>query len=401
MDAHVFLIQIVLILVFARILGEAAAYFNIPAVIGELLAGIIIGPSLFGLVAMSEPLYLLAEIGVILLLFEVGLETDFKLLIAKGRDATIVAFGGVMLPLAGAFILSSYIFGFSNLISLFIASTLTATSIGITMRVLKDLKQEEARETKVIIGAAILDDIIGIILLSMLYEFSKTGQFNFMDAGKFIIFIMVFFLLAPFAAKIVSEAIRKWDQKSDIPGLLPTMIVSLILLFAWIAHKFGAPELLGGFAAGLALSKHFIFPFVARSHDFSHKVEETMKPIVHLFSPIFFVSIGLSLNLRTIDWGSSFVWVLTASLLIVAILGKLASGFFLLKEDFKTKMIIGTAMVPRGEVGLIFANVGLTLGVFKDDIYASLILVVTITTLLAPFVLRSIFAKNGQAEKSF
>lgn len=400
MDAAAFLIQLVLILFSARVMGEIAAFYKIPSVIGELIAGIIIGPSLLGLVALSEPLELLAQIGVILLLFEVGLETDVGRLASSGLQAMLVAIGGVAVPFVLAFLLSFYVFHFSILASLFIGCTLTATSIGITLRVLADLKKQSTKESQVIIGAAVLDDIIGIVLLAMLYEFTASGEVNLYNAGKVLVFIVLFFVISPIAAKAVGQTIRKWDELSEIPGLLPTTIVSLILLFAWIAHFLGAPELLGGFAAGLALSRRFFFPFAVflhESRDFSHKVEEEMRPIVHLFSPIFFVAIGLSLNLKEVSWDSSYVWLLTSSLLVAAILGKLASGFFLRGESLFSKLIIGTAMVPRGEVGLIFANVGLSSGVLKDDIYASIILVITITTLIAPFGLRMIYNREKTA----
>jgi len=399
MEAHTFLIQLVLILFSARIFGEIAACFKTPSVIGELAAGIIIGPSVFGLIEISSPILLLAQIGIILLLFEVGIETDVGRLTSAGVKALVVALGGVTLPFIFGFCISYYLFTFSLLVSLFIASTLTATSIGITLRVLRDLKKQSSHEAQIIIGAAVLDDIIGIILLAMLYEFSTTGNVNLWNAGKVLIFIVLFFLIAPLAAKVVSLTIKKWDEKSDIPGLLPTTIVSLILLFAWAAHQLGAPELLGGFAAGLALSRQFFFPFAAFLHqapDFSHRVEEQMKPIVHLFTPIFFVSIGLSLNLKEINWDSTFIWILTSSLFLVAVVGKLLSGFLLFKENHRTQLIIGTSMIPRGEVGLIFANVGLTAGVFEHETYASIILVIALTTILSPFVLRFIYGKKAE-----
>ncbi len=399
MEAHTFLIQLVLILFAARFFGEVAAYFKIPSVIGELLAGIIIGPSVLGFIEISNPIQLLAQIGIILLLFEVGIETDIGNLSAAGVKALIVAIGGVCLPFILGFYLSSYFFNFSLLASLFIASTLTATSIGITLRVLRDLKKQNSHEAQIVIGAAVIDDIIGIILLAMLYEFSVSGAVNVLNAGKVLLFIVLFFFLAPILAKGVSYIIQKWDEKSDIPGLLPTTIIALILFFAWAAHSLGAPELLGGFAAGLALSKQFSFPFakfLQSSKEFTHRVEEQMKPIVHLFTPIFFVSIGLSLNLKQVDWTSTFIWMLSGSLILVAIVGKLFSAFFLKGESRLKQLIIGTAMVPRGEVGLIFANIGLTAGVFKDDIYAAIILVITITTLAAPFSLRWLY---GYAEK--
>lgn len=395
MEAQTFLIQLVLILLSARLFGEVAAYFQVPSVIGELVAGIVIGPSILGLIEISNPIHLLAQIGIILLLFEVGIETDIGHLTSAGVKALIVAVGGVVLPFILGFLISYYAFDFSLLASLFIASTLTATSIGITLRVLRDLKKQNSHEAQIIIGAAVLDDIIGIVLLAMLYEFSVSGEINLWSTGKVLLFIVLFFFISPILAKAVSHIIKRWDEKSDIPGLLPTTIVSLILLFAWTAHFLGAPELLGGFAAGLALSRQFFFPFAVFLHeskDFSHRVEEQMRPIVHLFTPIFFVAIGLSLDLRTINWESSFIWILSGSLIVAAIIGKLFSAFFLRGESRIMQFIIGTAMVPRGEVGLIFANVGLTAGVLKNDVYAAIILVITITTLIAPFSLRWLYS---------
>ncbi len=403
MEAHIFLIQLVLILLSARLFGEIAAYFKVPSVIGELLAGIVIGPSLLGLIEINNPIHLLAQIGIILLLFEVGIETDIGHLTSAGVKALIVAIGGVILPFALGFLISYYAFDFTLLASLFIASTLTATSIGITLRVLRDLKKQNSHEAQIIIGAAVLDDIIGIVLLAMLYEFSVSGEINLWSTGRVLLFIVLFFLISPILAKGVSYIIKKWDEKSDIPGLLPTTIVSLILFFAWMAHALGAPELLGGFAAGLALSRQFFFPFATFLHeskDFSHRVEKQMRPIIHLFTPIFFVAIGLSLDLRTIDWGSLFIWMLSGSLIIAAIVGKLFAAFFLKGESRIKQLIIGTAMVPRGEVGLIFANVGLTAGVLKNDVYAAIILVITITTLVAPFALRWLYASMAETDVS-
>lgn len=402
MDVSTFLIQLVLIWLSARVFGEIAAYFQIPPVIGELVAGVMLGPSVFGMVTISNPVHLLAQIGIILLLFEVGIETDMQRLFSAGGKALIVAIGGVVFPFILGFGLSYYSFDFSLLASLFIASTLTATSIGITLRVLQDIKKQNSNEAQIIVGAAVVDDIIGIVLLALLYEFSISGEVNLWNAGKVLVFIVLFFFLSPVLAKIASEIIKKWDEKCTIPGLLPTTIVSLILLFAWTAHALGAPELLGGFAAGLALSRQFSFPFKTFFHeskDFSHRVEKQMKPIIHLFTPIFFVSIGLSLNLKDLDWSSTFIWMLSGSLLLAAIVGKLVCGFFVRGETRLTQLIIGTAMIPRGEVGLIFAAIALEAGVFKDDVYTAIILVITVTTFIAPFCLRWLYRDRGISDK--
>jgi Kef-type K+ transport system membrane component KefB len=396
MEAHTFLIQLVLILLAAKLMDEVAYYLRVPPVIGELVAGILIGPSLLGWVTITPPIHLLAQIGVILLLFEVGLETDIGRLTSSGAKAFLVAVGGVVLPFIFSFCVSYYFFGVAVPASLFIGSTLTATSIGITLRVLRDLKKQTSHESQIILGAAVLDDIIGIILLALLFEFSMTGLVNLWDASRALLLITLFIVLSPPITRYLSRAVQKWHEKTSIPGLLPAVVVSFMLLFAWIAYKMAAPELLGGFVVGLAFSKQLLFPSVKLlrgSPTFSHQVEKQMNPIVHLFTPIFFVSIGLSLNLKLIDWSSQFIWIFTGSLFLVAALGKLLSGF-LIKESFRTRFIIGTAMIPRGEVGLIFANIGLTAGILKDEVYTSIILVIVLTTLMAPLLLRYIYGSS-------
>lgn len=391
-----FFIQIVIILVCARLLGELAAKFSIPSVIGELLAGIFLGPSLLNWLQPTESIHLLAEIGVVLLLFEVGIEADVSKLAKNGLKATTSALAGVVIPLILGFLVCFYLFHMKSILSLFIGSTLTATSIGITLRVLSDLKRTNSREAQIVLGAAIIDDIIGVVLLSILFQFSTDESVNYLDGSKLLLFIVIFFITAPFLVKFISNIIHRYEKASSIPGLLTTSTVALLLFFAWLARKFGAPELIGGFAAGLALSRNFFLrlpSFLQTDENFSHRVERNMKPLIYLFVPIFFVNIGLSLNFRQIDWSLSFIWIFTGIILVIAIIGKLASGFILLKESKWMKWIIGTAMIPRGEVGLIFAEMGRTTGIFNQEIYASMILVIAITTLIAPIVLRGLYQR--------
>ena len=398
METPHFLLYLVLILLSARLFGELAAYCNIPSVIGELAAGLILGPSVLAIVPLNEPIQFLAEMGIILLLFEVGLETDVAKLAASGKKACMVALLGVILPFVFGYTIGFYLFHFSTLVSLFIGSALTATSIGITVRVLKDLGKQNSHEAQIVLAAAVLDDIIGVIILAILFEFSISHEVNLLQAAKVLFLIVLYLLLSPILVKGLAQCINKWDSKSEIPGILPCSIVSLILFFAWLAHLFGAPQLLGGFAAGLALSKRFsirVFHFLRQSLDFTDRVEMQMQPIIHLFTPIFFVSIGLSLDLKVVEWGSSFIWLVTGSLFVAAIIGKLLSGFILPKESKYSKFLIGTSMIPRGEVGLVFANIGLTSGVFTSDVFAAVLLVIAFTTLCAPIVLRSLSTVNS------
>lgn len=390
-----FFIQLVLILVFARVLGELAVRVSVPSVIGELFAGVLLGPSILGWVNPSETIHLLAQIGVVLLLFEVGLETELSRLAKVGGKATISAVVGVVAPFIFGFVISYYFFHLNMLLSLFIGSTLTATSIGITLRVLSDLKKQSSHEAQIVLGAAIIDDIIGIVLLSIFYEFSLRGVIDVFNAGRVLLFIIVFLVIAPIIVKVISSVIKRYADVSTIPGMVPTAIVSLLLFFSWMAHIFGAPELLGGFAAGLALSKHFPL-FFKTDTNFSKKVEYNLKPIIHLFVPIFFVNIGLSLNLKEISWNSHFVWVFSFVILLAAIIGKLLSGFVLFRENRWVKWAIGIAMIPRGEVGLIFAEVGKTNGVFDQEIYATVTIVIAITTLLTPFALKAFYQNKNK-----
>ncbi len=397
METHQFFLSLLIILLAARLFAEIATRFELPAVIGELLAGIVLGPSLLNLVEPTETIRLLAEIGIILLLFEVGLGTDIKQLVRTGGSSVVVAVSGFLLPLVLGYTLAFYLFDQSLLISLFIGGTLTATSIGITVRVLADMKRQHSAEGQVVLGAAVLDDVLGVVLLALLYEFSTGGGISVLNAGKVLLFIAAFFVLAPIAARFISVLIKRFDSVSEVPGLLPTSIVSLVLFFAWLAYEMGAPELLGGFAAGLALSRRFFLPFAISLHSdegFSHRIEEQMKPIVHLFTPIFFVYVGLSLNLRDIDWGSGFIWLFSLSLMAIAILGKMV-GPFMLRQKSAARWVIGLAMIPRGEVGLIFAELGRVSGIFNNEIYASMVIVIAMTTLFPPLAIKWFYRRFG------
>ncbi len=390
MEAHVFFLHLLAVLLAARFFAEIAVRLGAPSVIGELVAGVIIGPSLLGWVEPNEILKLLAEIGIILLLFEVGLKTDGKRLLHSGFKSSIVALSGFILPMLFGFSAAYWLFDLSLLVALFIGGTITATSIGITVRVLNDLNCQKAHEGQVVLGAAVLDDVFGVILLAILYEFSVSGGISLINISKVLLFIGLFFAFAPVVAKFISIYITRLDMNSEIPGVIPTTIVSLVLFFSWISHSLGAPELLGGFAAGLALSRRFFLPFgltINTDEVCARCVESQMKPIIQLFTPIFFVYIGLSLNLREVDWSSQFIWGFSLTIFILAVLGKMIGPFFL-KESIYSKWAIGMAMVPRGEIGLIFVELGRISGILNNEIHAGMVIVIVLTTLLSPFAMK-------------
>jgi len=396
MQPHDFFLILLLILLSARIFAELFQKLAIPPVLGELFAGIIIGPSLLGWVEPSSTIKLLAEIGIILLLFEVGIDTDINKLKQSGWNAAIVAIGGFLIPFVLGSWVSYTIFNLSLVVSLFVGGTITATSIGITIRVLNDLKKRQSKEGEIVLGAAVLDDVFGVVLLAILYEFSKSGTVDFVNTSKVFLFIISFFIIAPIAAKTMALLIQKYDSQKNRPGLIPTAIFSLVLFFAWLAHQVGAPEIIGGFAAGLALSRRFFLPFGIAMHEnqaFATKIENQIRPIVYLFTPIFFVTVGLSMDLTQIAWGEPQVWMFGGIILLVSVLGKMLIPFFLQGLPMKKRLIIGLSMIPRGEVGLIFAEIGRIGNIFDNETYAALILVIILTTLLPPFFIKIVYGK--------
>ena len=336
METHLVSLQIALIIFSARIFAELATRANIPSIIGELCAGIILGLTVLGLIEPSETIKLLAEIGIILLLFEVGLDTDLQRLTRAGPRAATVAIAGFVIPFILGFGLSYYFFDLSVLVSLFVGGTLTATSIGVTVRILSDLGRHRSSEDQIVLGAAVVDDLLGVFLLAVLYEFAVSGKVSFYNAGKIIFFVSLFFVMSPVAEKFISTLIKRFQRVSEIPGIIPTTMVSLVLVFAALAHMFGAPELLGGFVAGIALSRRFFLPFGAAMHtdpEFTEKLHYEIRPIIQLFTPIFFVMVGLSLDLSAIDWTSGFIWQFFILIAIVAIAGKIVGAFFCARKN--------------------------------------------------------------------
>lgn len=410
MSVDQFFLLFAVVLIAARVFSETAARFGIPAVIGELAAGLLLGPSLLGWLSPSETMMLLAEIGIILLLFEVGMDTDLYRLGRSGAKPIMVALAGFILPFLLGYAACRYLFELSEIVSLFVGGTLTATSIGITVRVLDDLGRRHSDEAQIVIGAAVLDDILGVLALAFLYHFAEQQQVSFAATGQVALYILLFMLVSPFVAKLAGRLIGRFDRKAATPGLLLTMVLSLILLFSWLAHAVGAPVIMGGFAAGIALSQHFhlAIPATSGSNRFGirkrlngwfapnpnlhHAVEKQMRPLIHTFAPLFFVMVGVSLNLNAVDWGSALVWQLGGVLLLVALAGKLAAGFCI-RESRRAQTAIGLAMIPRGEVGLIFAQLGLTQGILDNQLYAALLLVIALTTLLPPFLLKGYYSR--------
>lgn len=375
-DIGILILKLLVIIASAKFAGILAEKVKQPAVLGEILAGVVLGPSIFGLIQPGQEsvLAFLAEIGVILLLFEVGLESNLQQLLKAGLASLLVASIGVAVPFAlGYYYMIAT--GATTLVALFVGATLTATSVGVTMRVFSDLKKIQSEEAKVILGAAVIDDVIGLIILSVLVGVVETGTVSMFGIGKILLYSIVFLVASiaigirftPFIFRIVHGL-----------GIRRTFIVSAFLFalaLAFIANKIGLATIVGAFAAGLILEQT------------QHKehIIERIKPVSNLFVPIFFVMAGVYLNVWSmLEPG---VLRLVFVLLAIAIVGKMASGLGCVKTKAK-RFAVGLGMIPRGEVGLIFASYGLVNGLANDALYSILVAVVMLSTLIVPPLLK-------------
>lgn len=384
-------LYLAILLFFARITGDVFAKLGIPSVLGEIFVGIMLGQSVLGLIPLSDVIRLLSELGIILLLFHIGLEADLKQLKEVGFSAIAVALTGALTPMITGFLISYYIFNFPLITSLFIGGTITATSIGITVRVLEDIGKMKERFAQIVLGAAVLDDIVGVVVLAALYEFSKTLEVNINAILLLILYIGTFFLFAPVVGKIFAYFVSFLSKKFNTLDFVPPVVVAIILLFAFAAHEIGSPEILGAFTAGIAFSRRFTIPFATAfqtDKEIIHKIEESLNPLIWLFTPIFFVYVGLQINLKAIDFASPHFWFLSVVLFVIASVTKIIAGF-IVKGTTKERLSIGFSMLPRGEVGLIFAEFGRISGIYDNTLYAVIIFVVALTTLIAPIALRS------------
>ena len=370
------LADLALILVAAKLAAEACERVRVPAVVGEIVAGVLIGPSLLGWVAAdSEPVLALAELGVLLLLVQVGMEMDLAELGALGRASMLVALVGVAVPF-GLGGLVGLGFGESGDTALFIGAALTATSVGITARVFGDLRALATTEARIVLGAAVADDVLGLVILTIVVKVVTEGSVGpglvAETVGAAIGFLVV--------ATLVGAFVVPWsfDQVQRISRSGATIVVlgfALTLGFAWAATLVKLAPIIGAFVAGLAIGR-------SRVHS---RIERDFAPTANLFIPVFFVQIGLDADVEAM--ARPAVLTLAGALLVVAIIGKLVSavGAVGVRSD---KLLIGLGMIPRGEVGIIFASIGLTEGVLGDDQYAALLIVVLATTLLTPPLLR-------------
>ncbi len=357
----------------AKMAGEALERIGQTAVLGELLAGVLIGPGMLGLVHESEVLRVLAEIGVVILLFEIGLESDLAELLRAGVQATLVAVVGIVCPFVLGYGLGVWL-GEPTLVAVFLGAALTATSVGITARVLSDLGRLQDPSARVVLGAAVLDDVLGLVILAVVSGLGQRGSVSIVAVvwllAKALVFLVVAIVLGIRFAPWLLAGVDRMRAR----GSLIVYAVIFCVLLAALADRLGLATIIGGFAAGLILAKT-----ERRAH-----VEQRIKPVADLFVPIFFVTIGMKVQPATLNpFGDGGGLTLALVLTAVAVVSKLATGLAVYRQGVR-RWPVAVGMVPRGEVGLIFAGIGLAAGVIDDTLYAAVVVTVMLTTFMAP-----------------
>jgi Kef-type K+ transport system membrane component KefB len=387
---------LVLILVGAKLGGELFESYGQPAVLGELLAGIVIGNlGLLGYDGLDSlrtqtGISILAQIGVLFLLFRVGLESDVKKMMAVGASSFLVALLGVVTPMVLGFFVSQWFFPSHNpLTHWFVGATLTATSVGITARVLTDLGRAASKEGRIILGAAVIDDVMGLIVLAVVAGIIEAADRGVAFEPVSVLWVIGKALLFLAAAVVVGQWISKraFRLATRLKGQGVLLSVALAFCFglAFLAGKAGLAPIVGAFAAGLVLDEVHYRELRAR-HQESRDIHELLQPIATFLVPVFFVLMGIRVDLTA--FGQPGVMGFAAVLTLVAALGKQACSLGVLEKGCD-RLAVGLGMIPRGEVGLIFASIGATLTIAGERVvdgavFAAVVVMVALTTLVTP-----------------
>lgn len=421
-DSAITLLWIAVLLLVAKT-SSLVEKIGQPAVLGELLAGVLLGNLVLGGMTFFEPaktdpiLAFLAEIGVVILLFQIGLESNISTMRQVGMRALMVAIVGVAVPFAlGTFLVGPLLFPHASFnVHLFLGATLTATSVGVTARVFQDLQVLQSKEAQIVLGAAVIDDVIGLIILAVVSGIVSTGGVSvdtvLIIIGKALAFLGAALVLGIWAA----PAITRWFSRINT-GIGMKFALAIVFCFglAYFAHVIGLAPIVGAFAAGLVLDEVMFKDFdqmdVAADvraaldgapescqvkveqvleHHSQHHLQALTVPVGHLFVPLFFVYTGMHVDLSTLFNLHALMVALVVT--AVAFVGKLVSG---LAAGPVNKWVVGWGMAPRGEVGLIFAMVGKNLGVVNDEIFSVVVIMVMLTTLLTPLILAPLIRRQ-------
>lgn len=359
----------------AQVLGWLMSRFGQPRVIGQVLAGVLVGPSLLGLVHVNVTLQALAEFGAIFLMFAVGLENRLRDLLAVGKEAVIVAILGITLPMLGG-----YAFGFMNdlsqIQSLFIGTAMVATSVGITAQVLNDLGVINSKYARIILGAAVIDDILGLAILGVVSGMASGEEISAFGIATTLGISLGFVFAVLLVGVPLINYIQKHLSAKKISGGFG-LVISLSLGFAALSGIVGLAPIIGAFLIGMVLAE------VSDNYDFHDKVHA----LESFLAPVFFAMVGVQLPLALL--ADSEVLMNGAVLTLIAILGKwLGSLAIAPTQGFNIANKVGVGMVPRGEVGLIVVGIGLSTNLINDKLFAEIVVMIIATTILAPIVLR-------------
>lgn len=400
------LLGLVAILFSAKAGAFVVHKFAQPGVLGELLAGVVIGNLvLLGLPQLeflktSEIFAVLAGLGAILLLFEVGLESDLAVMMRIGREALIVAIAGILFPSVFGYYVSSWLDPAKpQAAHLFVGAVLAATSIGITARVLKELNKVQTREGKIILGAAVIDDVLGLILLAVVsgivvaanagrdLDVAQVGWITFKAIGFLVTALVIGVRLAP--------KLFKFGGRLEGEGVLLLLSLLVCFILAYLSGAVGLAPIIGAFAAGLIIDGTSFEKFFSRQQQ-SLSLEEQLLPLSRFLAPVFFVMMGVQVDLR--HFVDPAVVSLGLALTLAAIVGKLLSGIFISGKN-TNRWAIGFGMVPRGEVGLIFAAIGAQLTLFGQPVinaqlYSAVVFMVMVTTMITPPALQMVFGSD-------
>ena len=417
------LLTLVVIYSASKIGAEICTRINLPAVLGELVGGVVVGISALHLIVFpegglgatdsllisfleltanlspqtaaavfhseSEVISVLAELGVVILLFEVGLESDLKELLKVGPQATIVAVVGVAAPFAAGTLGLVYLFGVPLIPAIFAGAALTATSIGITSRVLTEIGKLNTTEGQIILGAAVLDDVLGIIVLAVVAGLAKTGEIEVGNVVYLIISAAVFLIGAILVGRLLNPyfvaLINKMQTRGEL--LLTSLVFAFIL--SYIGGVIRLEAILGSFAAGLVLAE------TEKQED----LQKQLSPIADMLVPIFFVTVGAKTDIGVLNPANPTNQeglVLAIFLILVAIIGKVITGLTVFGKPGINRLAVGIGMIPRGEVGLVFVSVGAASGTLDKATEAAIIMMVIVTTFMAPPLLRLVFQDKPQ-----
>ena len=399
-----FLFGMAAILLAAKIGGELFERMNQPAVLGELVFGVLMGNAgLFGFHAFDvlktdAGLAIAAEIGVILLLFEVGLESDLDELLAVGRSAMLVAILGIVVPLVLGYGVSAFFLPESTAwyVHLFAGATLAATSVGITARVLKDLHKMDTKEARIILGAAVVDDVLGLVILAVVSGVVKSidsgGGMSLLPVLAIIGKSLAFLVVGVVAGRVFVSRVLRIGSHARAAGMPIVLSTAYCFFMAALAETVGLAAIVGSFTAGLVIDNTFYSGYREMR---TRKIEGMLFPLGAIFVPVFFVLMGLKVDLRS--FASLSVLQFACGLSLAAVIGKQICSLGI-REKGVNRLAVGVGMIPRGEVGLIFAGIGASLSVggrpvFTPDIFSAMVVMVMVTTLATPPLLKLLFSK--------